>query len=155
MFDALIGPVISALGGNLLDKIEGAFKDYLAEKITREQLQEKLQEALLASLTEIEKSYADSIARSYVAFMQAAQTSVIMQRAWALVVVTQLFVLIWYQWIAPVTEAMHWIVKWGTPSVPIEWAYLLIVFCLGGGAVIARSGPAAAHIDDLKALIAK
>ncbi len=154
MFASLFGSIINVITGNLINRIEDGFKAYLAGQVTKAQLQEKLQEAMLGTFAEVEKSYADSIARSYGSFIEAAGRSKVMQDVWAMVCLCQLFVLFWYQWVVPFMVTEHWIDRWAPAGTTVDWAYAIVLFCLGGGALAQRTGPSAGSVmSEVKALV--
>ncbi len=155
MFTALLEPIISALGGKLLDNIEDAFKTYVAGQITREQLAVKLQEALLSTFADVEKSYAASINATFDSFMKAAAQSKLMQQVWAAVALTQLIVLLWHQVGIPALVYLTG-ARYPSSGATVDWAYALLALCLGGGAITLKTGPGSGSmIDGLKKLVGK
>ena len=76
-------------------------------------------------------------------------------------VYTQLFVLFWHQWFVPflVFVIRQWQPDFKYPSsgATVEWAYLLLCFLFGAGAVVLRNGPGASGrlVDSLKRLVGK
>lgn len=152
IFSALGGPIVDAILGN----VKGIFEAYFNKQITEAQLREKLQEALVSAFAQVEAAHADALAKCYASFMDAMKQSVIMQRTWAAVVISQLFVLFWYQWIVPVIATWHLlgVQRYASAGTTVEWAYLLLAACLGMGPVVLRSGPGAGNLaGTLKSLI--
>lgn len=135
------GPIISALVGNLLGPLESMFKAYIGGQITKEQLAEKLQEALIAGLVETEKAFLDSITKTYTAFITAAAQNAVMARAWSVVLYSQLFVLIWHQIAIPALATYG--IDYKSSGATVDWAYALVALCLGAPALASRVGPAA------------
>ena len=155
----MLSAILSSLGGALLDKFFGAardiFHDYTQGKISEAECRTRLLSSLLDSAKAVEVSHSETLAKTYASFMDAMKTSPLMQRMWALTVGSQLFILFWSQFCVPLLFAYGMLPNWkaGTSA---EWAYLLIVACLGMGPVVLRSGPGAGNIADrLKALVSK
>lgn len=155
MLAGLLGAFIPQIVSTFVDKIAGAFTAYQQGKITREQLHAEVTKALLASLAEIEKAHADAIAKTFASFMQTMEKSPLMKAVWATVVLSQLFVLLWHQWVIPFIIAMGWIAKYPSSGTTVDWSYALVAFCLGAGSVILRTGPAAGYVDKLKNLVVR
>jgi len=155
MLSLLTGPILQAITGNLFDKVADTFQAYFNKQISREEAQAKVSLALASAFAEVEKSHADSIARTFASFMDAAKTSLLLRIGWFLVVTTQLSVLIWHQ--VGIPAYVH-IVGGSYPSsgTTVEWAYLLLAACLGMGAVLLRSGPGVGNLADrLKSLVVR
>ena len=150
----MLGSIIGALGGNIVDsllgKITGVFESYFKKEISMEELRTKVLQSLLSTFAEVEKAHADSIAKTFDSFMRAAAQSKIMQVVWASVAISQLLVLLWHQVGIPA-------LVYSSSGATVDWAYALLMFCLGGGAVALRMGPASSSgiVDQLKGLIAK
>lgn len=103
----------------------------------------------------MEKAHADALAKTYASFMQAMVQGRLMQAVWASVAVSQLLVLLWHQVGIPFVVFMKWATVYPPSGSTVEWAYLLLAFCLGAGPVVLRSGPGAMPVDKLKSLISK
>jgi hypothetical protein len=154
------GTIVSALGGHIFDSFfanaRGILKDFQDRKITEAELFEKLRAALLQSFADVEKAHADLIAKTFESFQQTLRTSPMMQVAWCWVVYTQLAVLLWHQAGIP---AFVKITGSGYPSSgsTVEWAYALLGFMFGAGAMLLRTGPGASGglLDNLKKAIGK
>ncbi len=157
----MLSAIFSSIGGALVDKIlgriTGVFEAYFKKQISLEELRAKMIEAVLQSVTEIEESHSDSISKTYESFQQTLRQSKEMQRIWAWVVISQLIVLLWHQMGIPAlcyltgTKACY-----PSSGSTVEWAYALIAFMFGAGAVLLRSGPGAGSISSqLKDLLAK
>jgi hypothetical protein len=73
-----------------------------------------------------------------------------MQRAYVVALVTQLFVLFWYQW---GSSAFLLITgkPWPNAGATVEWAYLLLGVMLGAGPLVYGRGSSA--INDLTSKI--
>ena len=109
----------------------------------------------MSSAVDIEKSHAEAITAGFHDFMEAAQKSKLMQAVWASVALSQLFVLLWHQLAIPFI-AFHYGVHYPPSGSTVDWAYALVMFCMGGGAIALRMGPGSTSvIDQLKSLIAR
>jgi hypothetical protein len=152
---ALLGKeALSTVIGALLGPLENIFHDYIQNKITKEQLQEQVQAALLAAFSQAEATYLDSITKTYTAFIQVAAQNPVMTRAWSWVLYSQLFVLIWHQIVIPAIVTLGLIQKYATSGATTDWAYALVALCLGAPAIASRIGPAAGWASDsLKRLV--
>jgi len=160
----MLEAIAAALGGKLFDaffgNIRGVLKDYQDRKISEAELAEKFKEAFLGSFTKVETAHADLTARTFESFQGTLRTSQMMQTAWCWMVYTQLFVLFWHQWCVPF---LVFVIRQSVPNFQypssgstVEWAYLLLAFLFGAGAVVLRGGPAAGGIvDNLKRLVGK
>lgn len=148
------GPVLTALVNSLLGPLENIYKTYIGGQISKEQLAEKLQEALLAAFADVEKAFLDSITKTYTTFITTAAQNPVMARAWAVVLYSQLFVLLWHQLIIPALATAG--IAYKSSGATVDWAYALVALCLGAPALAARVGPAASWAaDSLKKVLAK
>lgn len=157
---SIIATVLGAFGGKFVDALFGnvkdIFHDYFNQKISEAELKAKVQQALLQSWSEVERANADSISKTYESFQVTMRQSPLVQRMWALVVATQLAVLLWHQMGIPFVT---WVARksdpnWFYPSSgsTVEWAYALIGSLFGVAVMLYRqqgSGP----LDKLKAII--
>lgn len=152
MLSALAGPVIAQIASGLIGKVADVFIAYQAKQISRDQLQAEVARSLLATIGEVEKSQADALAATYASFMQAAKSSIVLQVAWASVVISQLGVLLWHQIGIP---ALVYLSKAPYPSsgATVEWAYLLLAGMLGLGPVVLNGGPGKVPIERLTSII--
>ncbi|MGY3605654.1 MULTISPECIES: hypothetical protein [unclassified Bradyrhizobium] len=153
----MLSAIASALGGQIVDsllgKITGVFQAYFNKQITEAQLRAQLQTALVETFGEIEKAHADALAKTYASFMDAAKTSPLLQRVWAIATLSQLFVLLWHQFAIPFIVFMGLTTRYPSSGTTVEWAYLLVGALLGLGPLVLRNGPGALSPDKLKALI--
>jgi hypothetical protein len=132
MLAALFAPsVIAALFR------EGAdlFKQYQDGKITLAQLQMQLGVIAMQEATKVEQANAEMVAKTYAAFSEVLKFSPLVRIVYAVVTLSQAFVLFWYQWAVPF---IVW--KFGGSFPPasdvlLEWGYGLLVLLVGGGAV--------------------
>ena len=141
----------------LLDKSGDIWVAYINKQITREQLIEKLNEASLGVVKEIEAANDDALKATYEAFQATLRTSRVIQAAWVVLFVSQTAVLVWHQVGIPalcfVLNDPHCYPSSGTT---VQWAYLLLAFQLGAGPIVFRAGPGAGSIASmLKGLIGK
>lgn len=154
MLTSIGGAIISAITGGLLDKVEGAFKSYFEHKTTREQLQAEVHKALLATFAEVEKAYADSLAKTYATFMAAAQTNAAFRNVWVFLTISQSLVLIWHQVGIPFYTFATGI-RYPSSGTTVEWAYALVAGLVGLGAYGLRGSNPNALADKLKSMIGK
>jgi hypothetical protein len=156
----MLSAIFSAVGGQIVDsllgKITGLFESYFKKEISIEELRTRLSQSLLETFAEVEKAQADALAKTYASFMDALQKSKLMQCVWASVVLSQLFVLFWYQWIVPALVTWKFVTHYASAGATVEWAYLLLAACLGMGPVVLRSGPAAGNLaGTLKSMVGR
>lgn len=149
----LTGGALQTLVNTLLPAVVSLVNDYTQNKITKEQLAEKLQEAILSAFSQVEKQYLDSITKTYTAFIQAMMTNPEMVRAWKFVLYSQTIVLVWHQAGIPLfVQLVRWTYDprfiYPSSGTTVEWAYALIALCLGAPAISSRIGPAASWASD-------
>lgn len=160
----ILTSIFSSLGGEIVDRllgrITGVFEAYFKKQISVEELRTRVSQALLATFADVEKAYADSIARTFDSFMRAAAQSRLMQAVWASVALSQLLVLVWHQvgipfvsfWLSKPDHPFHY----PSSGATVDWAYALVMFCLGGGAIALKTGPGAGSLkDQLKSLVGR
>jgi len=156
MLTTLVGSIITTLASTFIGKALDAFTAYTNKQITIAELNAKVQQAMLETFAEVEKSHAEALAKTYASFMQALVQSKTLQVMWAAVVGSQLFVLLWHQFGIPFIVFMGWTEKYPSSGTTVEWAYLLLAACLGMGPVILRAGPAGpTFVDKLKSMIGR
>jgi hypothetical protein len=149
------GPILTSLVNSLIGPLEKIYGDYIQGKISKEQLAEQLQAAMVSAFAQIEAQFLDSITKTYTTFIQTASQNPVMTRAWAAVLYSQLFVLIWHQWVIPLL-VLVFDVKYPSSGVTVNWSYALIALCLGAPQIISRIGPAASWASDsLKRMVGK
>lgn len=158
---SILGGIGAAVAGKLVDamfgNVRGIFKDYHDRKISEAQLKVRLHEAVVSAFTQIEVAHSESISKTFASFMDAAQKSKLMQCVWASAALSQLVVLLWHQMGIP--ALCFYLGKnacYPSSGTTVEWAYAILIFCLGGGAIVFRAGPAAASVKDvLKSLVSR
>lgn len=143
------GPVLTALINALLGPLESIFHDYTQGQITKEQLAERLQAAMLSTLAQIDAQFTDSLTKTYTAFITTAATNPVMTRAWSVVLYSQLAILLWQQWAIPLIVALGFVQKYPSAGVTGEWAYALVALCLGAPALSTRIGSVANNIKQM------
>lgn len=153
MLSAIFASLSGSIVDSLLGRVTGVFEAYFNKQITQAELKAQVEKAMLASFTDVEKSHAESIAKTYDSFMRAASTNLLMQTIWAATVISQLFVLLWHQVGIP---ALTYFTgdKYPSSGSTVEWAYALIAACLGFGPMILRAGPGSI-ISGLRSLIGR
>ena len=132
---------LATLAGFLLPKLipslAGIAEQFKRGEIGKAEMEARMHEATQQALAEVGKANADSIARSFASFMDAAKASPLMQRVWGAVTLSQLGVLLWHQ--VGIPAYVHWIgSSYPSSGTTVEWAYLLLAFCLGGGPILFR-----------------
>lgn len=155
MLSAIFTTIGMPLINGILDKALDAFRAYENKQISIEQLKTQLYGMMLDTIKAVEVAHSDALAKTYASFMDAMKTSALMQRTWAAVVLSQLFVLLWSQWAVPLLFAFGYLSSWkaGTSA---EWAYLLVGACLGMGPMVLRSGPGAGTlVERLRGAVGK
>lgn len=147
---------LSALVGSLLSPLELMFRDYINGKISKEQLAEQIQAAMLAAFAQVEASFLDSMTKTYVAFVGAAAQNPVMTRAWSVVLYSQLSILLWHQFVIPFLVTFGFVPKYASSGATVDWAYALVALCLGAPAVMEKVGIGTAWAaDNLKRLVGK
>lgn len=160
----MLSALFSAVGGQIVDKllgrVTGLFEGYLNKQVSMEELRAGVLKALLEVIGEVEKAQADALARTYASFADALKTSRLLQVMWAVVLGSQVLVLVWHQLGIPALVA---VVRWsGHPAwsypgsgTTSEWAYLLIGGLVGLGPMVLNAGPGAIPLDRIKSLIGR
>lgn len=155
----MLSTIIGAVGGQLVDvllgRITGLFESYFKKEISLEELRAGVLKSLLQTVSEVEKSHAETLAKTYATFMQAMVQSRLMQVVWASATLSQLFVLLWHQVGIPFIVFMGWTARYPSSGTTVEWSYLLLGACLGLGPLVLRGGPGALPVDRYKSLISK
>lgn len=137
------GGALKALVDALASPLENVFHDYIQGKISKEQLQEKMQEAVLAAFAQVESQFYDSLTKTYASFIQAASSNPVMTKAWSVVLYSQLLVLFWHQMVIPALVTFGFVTKYASSGLTTDWAYALVALCLGAPAIASRVGPTA------------
>jgi hypothetical protein len=155
MLASIFATIGMPLINGILDKALDAFRAYENKQISIEQLKDQLYAVMLDTIKAVEVAHAEALAKTYASFMDAMKTSPLMQRVWASVVLSQLFVLVWSQFAVPLLFAFGLLSSWKAGTTG-EWAYLLVGACLGMGPMVLRSGPGAGNLAErLRGLLGK
>lgn len=129
--------IVKILTGGLLDKITGLADSLIKGQITKAQFDAQVKIEAGRVEADIERTWAEASSRQYESLQASLRSSVVLQRAYAVVMISQLAVLVWYQIGAPafllVTGS-----AWPNPGTTIDWAYLLLAITIGGGSLVAR-----------------
>jgi hypothetical protein len=155
----MLSAIVGAIAGPLVDKIIGRgadlFESYLKKQISIEELRTALTKVVVESFTELEKTHAETLTKTYESFQKTLRGSPELIRMFKVVIYSQTFVLFWSQWVVPM---MHWIGYEGAwrAGTTAEWAYLLIGGLCGAAPMLLRAGPGAGSLaGQLKSLIGK
>lgn len=113
------------------------FREYQQGKITLEQLRTQLAVIAHQEATKVEQANAEMVAKTYSSFVQLAMSSRLVRWVYAIVVLSQTFVLFWAEWAVPY---LTWKYGGTYPSAGelIQWAYALLVLLVGGGMAATR-----------------
>jgi hypothetical protein len=158
----MLSMILKAIGLPFVDKlIEGGvhlFDAYLKKQISIEELRTQLLGVAMRSASEVEIAHAQSLTSTYNTFIAAAAQNPTMARVWAATALSQLFVLLWHQLGIPfyvwAASTPGHVAHYPSSGATVDWAYALLMFCLGGGAIALRAGPGSASVtDQLKSLI--
>ena len=140
----ILGTILKILSapfvGSLVDRISGIAEAYIKKEISEAEFRAQTNQAVVGAFAEVEKAWADAATKQYAEFQQTLRSSPVVQRAFVAVIVTQLIVLLWYQVGVP---ALVYLAgrPWPSAGATVEWAYLLLALCLGGGAYVFREPP--------------
>lgn len=132
MLAALFAPAVL---NALFTKGVELFQQYQQKQITLEQLKQQLGIIAIQEATKVEQANAEMVAKTYAAFSEVLKLSPLVRWVYAIVTLSQAFVLFWYQWAVPF---IVW--KYGGTFPPasdvlLEWGYGLLVLLVGGGMV--------------------
>lgn len=133
------GAVLKLLSAPFVDKIAELGKLYLTKQISEAEFKSRVDIAVQETFAKVEQSWAEASTKQYESFQQTARSSPVVARAYAAVIVTQLFVLLWYQWGASAFLLVTG-QPWPSAGATVDWAYAILALCLGGGAFVLR-GP--------------
>ena len=133
----MIGALLKLLSAPFVDKIADIAKLYLSKQISEAEFRSRVEIATQDAFVKVEQAWADAASKQYESFQQTARTSPVVARAYAAVIVTQLFVLLWYQWGASAFMLITGL-PWPSAGATVDWAYAILALCLGGGAFVFR-----------------
>lgn len=134
MIIAFITKIISM---GLLDKLINIYTLKQTGRISEAEFQFKASVALQESKADIEKAWAEASAKMVESVQATVRASSIIQKAYAIILFVQLFVLVWYQLGVSAFTIITGAV-WPAPIASIEWAYLLIAAMIGAGPLVYR-----------------
>lgn len=137
------GPLIKTLVEGLSAPVVDIVKAHIAGQITKEQLNEKLAEAILAAFASVEQAFLASLTQTYTAFITATKDNKTLARMIAVTLYAELAVLIWHQVGIPFVIFIGLTKAYPSSGATVDWAYALIALCLGAPAIASRVGPAA------------
>lgn len=133
-FQALLPKLVPSIM-NLADK-------YLNKEITKAEFEAELSSTIVGSVENMHVADTKALASTFDSFMTTMKASPMMRFIWGVVVLSQLGVLLWHQVGIPAIVAMGVVRSYPPSGSTVEWAYLLLAFCLGAGPAIFRNGPA-------------
>jgi hypothetical protein len=136
---ALFTPaVLSSFVDMFVGRAADAYKAYINKEISMEELKSRVRVAMLSTISDVETAHAEALAKTFDSFMKVIVQSKLMQMVWAIVVLSQLAVLVLQQ-----TGLIG-----SQPS--IEWAYVLIGGLCGLGPLVLRHGPGVLPMQSMK-----
>lgn len=159
----MLEAIFAKLGGAFLDRIFGGILDIskaiINKQITEVEAKKQLLSLFISGWKDVEVAHSNDLRETYKTFWTAADNdkSNLMKRMWAVTLGSQIFVLFWQQWVAPLLYAYGYMGKGWHDGGTGVWSYALVGGLLGMGPLVLRSGPGAAALnaDKLKALIGK
>ena len=128
----MIAAIIKILTGGLLDKVLDLGRVYITSQTDRADFEKQVRIAAGETAAKVQEAWAESAAKIAASTQDALKASPILQRAYAIVLFLQLFILVWYQLGAPAYQVITG-TPWPAPMASIEWAYLLIGAMVGAG----------------------
>lgn len=133
----MINTIISILTGDITGKILEAWKDYTAGKTSEAEFESRVKIASKEAEAKAQQAWAEASVKLTESVQSTIRSSKVLQRAYAIVLFIQLFVLVWYQLGVPAFTIITGAV-WPAPMASIEWAYLLIAAMIGAGPLVYR-----------------
>ena len=130
----IIGKIIS---GGLTSQILEAWKLYREGKVSEAEFESRVKISGKEAEAKIEAAWAEASSKITESVQSTVRASPVIQRAYAIVLFLQLFVLVWYQLGVPAYQVITG-VPWPAPGASIEWAYLLIAAMIGAGPLVMR-----------------
>lgn len=124
--------IIKLISGGILDKVIDVYSEYRKGQITLAEFNAKVQIASQDAKAEVDKAWAENAAKITESVQATIRVSPVIQRAYAITLFLQLFVLVWYQF-GTSAFLLATGVAWPMPIASIEWAYLLIGAMIGAG----------------------
>ncbi len=141
--------IVTAIAPLLIGKLADAFAAYENKQISLAELNARVAQALMECFTEVMKSQSDALGKTFATFGQIMVNSRLVRLVWAIVVLSQLSVLLWAQ--VGISALVYWKGgAWPSAGATIDWAYLLVAGLCGLGPVVLNSGPGKVNLDGLK-----
>ena len=109
------------------------------KQITAIEAEAQTKQVLAKHQAEIEASVNKAAAEQFESFQKTARQSPIVARAYVVIMVTQTFVLLWYQWVGEAFRQMFG-TNWVMPDNAATLAVALLTICLGGGPFVFKGG---------------
>lgn len=128
----MIAAIVKLLTGGLVDRILDIGKLYLKNEGDKAEFEKQVKIAAGDAAAKVQAEWAAAASQIAASTQDTLKASPIIQRAYAIVLFLQLFVLVWYQLGAPAYEILSG-TPWPQPMASIEWAYLLIGAMVGAG----------------------
>lgn len=146
----MLSTLASMFGGEIINQLFGTFGDivkrYQDRQISEVEAKQAMVVAMVAAFRDVEVAHADAITKTYASFMGAVEKSRLMQIGWAVALFSQIFVLVWYQWLVPLLCYFeHNKSCYPSAGSTIDWAYFLIGGLVGLAPAVLRGGPAAGN----------
>ena len=135
----MIGTILGWLTGGFADKLVGLGNAYFQKQISAAQYEAEVKKAASEAAAKVEASWADAAKGISASTNDMLKATPVMQRAFAIVLFLQVFVLVFYQLIAPAFTIITGTV-WPDPGVRLDWAYLLVGAMVGAGPFVFRRG---------------
>lgn len=135
MLDLIIGAAIKIATSGLADKLLELYKLRQDGVISEAEFKSKVEVAKQEANAQVQKAWAEASSKIMESVQQTVRTSPVIQKAYAIVMFMQLFVLVWYQVCVSAFKLATGI-EWPAPGASIEWAYLLIAAMIGVGPLV-------------------
>ena len=119
--------------GSVVSEVGGIWKAYLNKEISEAERDAKIAEVQAKASTQMHEATMKAGAEMWSEFQQTVRAAPIVQRAYIAVMVSQMFVLLWWQWGAEAFVRATGAPTWAMPSEAATTATTLLVVCLGGG----------------------
>ncbi len=138
MFAALAAQLVPTFISQIFKSGENIFHDYQQGKISLAQFQTQIAVVAQQEMTKVLTANADMVAKTFESFTELAKTSLMVRVGWLAAVLSQVFVLTFYQVGVPFI-VWYWGGRFPSPSDQLlEFGYGLLVLLVGGGAIAIR-----------------
>ena len=134
--------ILNAFSGGLFTTISDLGKKLIDKQVSQADFDAQIKKHLLDSQTQIEQAWATASSAQFESFQATVRSSPIIQRGYIACLISQLFVLVWYQWGSPAFLLITG-KPWPNPGATVEWAYLLLGVMLGAGPLVFNRGASA------------